>query len=307
MMHPTTHSAGVYALGNFDGVHRGHQAVLRIAKEKAQELSTFAAAMTFEPHPRRLFNPDLPPFRLTPSCVKHRMLTDYGMQQIAVVPFTPEFAQHSAEDFAHKILRDQHNVAHIVTGADFAFGKSRGGNAARLAEWLQPYGISVTAVPPVLDDKQERYSATRARNFLQQGDARAAAHILGRPWTIAGNVMHGDGRGHQISFPTANIGLGEYLRPRLGVYAVLAHFDGDGTRYTGVANIGTRPTVGGTEERLEFHLLDFNQKIYDQMWWVEFIEFIRPEQKFPSLDALKAQIAIDCVAARKALLQPLRF
>src|SRR5262249_17174583 len=161
---------------------------------------------------------------------------------------------------------DHYHPQHIVTGSDFAFGKDRGGDAAKLQTWLAPHGIGVTAVPPALDEKGERYSATRARQLLQAGDPRGAAAILGRPWAVRGEVVRGDGRGKTIGFPTANMALGDYLRPAFGVYAIMAHPEGEGHRHAGVANIGVRPTVGGTTELLEFHLFDFAGTLYGQSW-----------------------------------------
>ncbi|MBI1273360.1 MAG: bifunctional riboflavin kinase/FAD synthetase [Alphaproteobacteria bacterium] len=304
---PTTSLSGVYALGNFDGLHRGHQAVLRTAIEKARALNTFPAGMTFEPHPRRLFKPEQPHFRLTPASVKHNLLLNYGMQQVHVIPFTPDFAARTAEQFARETLFEEYRVRHIVTGSDFVFGKDRGGNAALLRSWLEPFGIGVTAVEPVLDPGGERYAATRIRECLQQGDARAAAAMLGRAWSIMGEVVHHDGRGGSMGFPTANISLGDYLRPKRGVYAVMACKEDCTYRFPGVANIGVRPTVDGTTELLEFHLFDFSDDLYGQTWWVELIDFLRPEEKFPSLAALKAQISKDCGTARQALQQPLRL
>ena len=289
---------GVFALGNFDGVHRGHRHVLDAVGAQARALGVPARVLTFEPHPRAIFQPHLPQFRLTPKEVKARLLKSCGIDDVSVLPFTPELVQMEAQDFVEQILINHFGAQHIIAGQDFSFGHKRGGDMQKLAAWLAPHGVGVTAVAPLVDAGGCVFSSTRARSFLQQGEVAAAAEILGRDWSIAGTVMHGAARGRTIGVPTANISLGDYLRPRFGVYAVRAGRVGESLNISGVANIGVRPTVDGTSENLEAHLFDFDQDIYGQEWEFALTRFIRPERKFDSFDALKAQIALDIAAAR---------
>jgi riboflavin kinase/FMN adenylyltransferase len=289
---------GVFALGNFDGVHGGHQAVVKTAIEKARGLGLKAKVLTFEPHPRTILKPHVPIFRLTPAAAKIRILCALGVDDVIVKEFTPEFAQVSAHDFVEEVLVRECEAQHVVAGFDFVFGHKRGGDMKNLREWVSPHGIGVTEVSPFRDSKGEIMSSTRAREALQAGDPRAAAHILRRPWSIAGKIERGDRRGHDLSVPTANIFLGEYLRPKFGVYAVIAGRIGSTARHQGVANIGVRPTVDGKTELLEFHLFDFYEDIYGQEWDVELIDFIRPERSFPTTDALRTQIMEDIETAK---------
>ena len=289
---------GVFALGNFDGVHRGHRQVLDAVVKHARVLQIPARVLTFEPHPRAVFRPSLPPFRLTLQAVKERLLKACGIDEVFVLPFTPEFAQMPAQDFVEQTLRDHFGVQHIMAGHGFVFGHKRSGDMAKLAAWLEPYQIGVTAIVPLMDSGDVIFSSTRVRTFLQQGDVTAAAEILGRDWSITGKVIRGAARGRTIGVPTANIALGDYLRPRFGVYAVRAGRVGEALTHCGVANIGIRPTIDGTRENLEAHLFDFDQDIYGQEWEFALTRFMRPEQKFDNFDALKTQILQDIEAAR---------
>jgi len=292
---------GVFALGNFDSVHRGHQAVVKTAIDKARGIGLSSRVLTFEPHPRSILKPGLPPFRLTPAPAKIRLLKMLGIDDVIVLPFTLEFAQLSAADFVAQILLQKCKAQHVVVGFDFVFGHARGGNIENLRAWLGPSGVGVTEVTPFRDSKGEVMSTTRAREALQKGDLTTAAHILGRPWSIAGMVIEGAQRGRAMSVPTANIALGEYLRPKFGVYAVNAGRVGQPLSYQGVANIGVRPTVDGTSELLEFHLFDFYGSIYGEEWEVELIDFLRPEATFPDLEALRGQIMQDIELAKVRL------
>ncbi|MGB9152105.1 MAG: bifunctional riboflavin kinase/FAD synthetase [Alphaproteobacteria bacterium] len=289
---------GVFALGNFDGVHRGHRIVVESAVEKARARNIPARVLTFEPHPRSIFQPDAPPFRLTPFAVKERLLKACGIDDVCVCPFTPEFAQLSAQDFVDHILLERFGAQHVVAGHDFVFGHKRGGNMQKLAAWLAPHGVEVTEIAPVADLDTNAFSATRIRQFLQMGKVAEALEMLGHDWSISGTVIKGQQRGRTIGVPTANIALGEYLRPKFGVYAVRAGRAGEALTHRGVANIGLRPTVNGESENLEAHLFDFNQDIYGQEWEFALTRFIRPERKFDSFNALKAQIALDIEAAK---------
>ncbi len=292
---------GVFALGNFDGVHRGHQAVIKAAIEKAHSLGVPPRVLTLEPHPRAVFKPHIPPFRLTPAPVKLRLLKSLGIQDVIVKPFTQEFARLPARDFVENILIGQYGAQHAVAGFDFVFGHNREGNMQNLRNWLTPHNTGVTEVTPFRDARGGVMSSSRVREALQAGDLKTAEHILGRTWSISGIIEHGAQRGRSMNVPTANISLGEYQRPRFGVYAVQAGPVGTPLNRQGVANIGTRPTVDGKTESLEVHLFDFNDDIYGQEWEVELIDFIRPEQAFTDMDDLREQIMEDIETAKTRL------
>lgn len=293
----------VVALGNFDGVHLGHQAVIRQAAEIAHSKKAPLAVLTFEPHPRSFIRPQDPPFRLTPFRIKTRHLQALGVDFVFELAFDAAMMARSAENFVAEILVGGLHIAHVVVGYDFCFGKGRAGNAALLTEFGGQHGFGVTSVAAAKAGAGPAYSSTLVREQLQAGDPKSAAATLGRPWEIEGRVEHGDARGRLLGFPTANIAIGEYMEPKLGVYAVMA-IDGDdesGGWIKGVANLGRRPTVGGTRVQLEAHLFDFAGDLYGKHLRVALIDFIRPEMKFNGLDALKAQIAADSDTARKIL------
>ncbi|MDR3423464.1 MAG: bifunctional riboflavin kinase/FAD synthetase [Alphaproteobacteria bacterium] len=291
---------GVFALGNFDGVHRGHRAVIDAAVAKARALRTSACVLTFEPHPRAFFHPHEPPFRLTPFAAKQDLLKACGVDEVIPLPFTQEIAQVSARDFAEVILLKRFGAQHVVAGHDYIFGHKRGGDMQKLAAWLAPHHIGVTAVAAA-GEEGEVFSSTRIRELLLQGEVRAAAQMLGRSWAIAGTVVKGATRGRKIGVPTANIDLGDYLRPKFGVYAVRAGRVGEAVAHRGVANIGLRPTVGGLRENLEAHLFAFDQDIYGQEWQFALTRFIRPERKFDSMEALRRQIERDIEEAKEGI------
>ncbi|HEY0837585.1 MAG TPA: bifunctional riboflavin kinase/FAD synthetase [Azospirillum sp.] len=303
---PADARGAVLALGNFDGVHRGHQAVIGEAQRIARDLGTQTGVVTFEPHPRSLFRPNDPPFRLSPFRVKARHVEALSVELMFVRHFDDRFLHKSAEDFVEEDLVHGLGIRHAVCGYDFLFGHGRRGDAALLERLGATLGFGVTTVGPVADPHGGIYSSTRVRDALLAGKPREAAHLLGSPWEIEGRVEHGDARGRTIGFPTANLELGEYLRPAFGVYAVRAGVDhGPATVWhDGVANLGRRPTVGGQVERLEAHLFDFAGDLYGQHLRVQLIDFLRPERTFAGLDALKAQIALDADAARLALSRP---
>ncbi len=298
---PPSAKGGVFALGNFDGVHRGHQALIKVCIDKARSLGVPARVLTLEPHPRSVFNPHIDAFRLTPAEVKLRLLYALGIDDVIVQEFTPAFALVSAMDFANQILVDEFQAQHVIAGFDFVFGHRRGGDMNNLRTWLAAHGVGVTEVSPFRDSAGEIMSSSRTREALQQGDIETARHILGRDWTIAGVVQRGAQRGGTIGFPTANIALGDYLRPRYGVYAIEAGPVGARPLYRGVANIGVRPTVDGKTELLEAHLFDFNGDLYGQELEVALIGFIRLEQAFPNVEVLKQQICQDVETARRRL------
>ena len=302
---PDDARGAVVALGNFDGVHRGHQAVIAEAQGRARALGVPAGVLTFEPHPRSVFRPDDPPFRLTPFRVRTRHLEELGVDLLFVIHFDERFRHTAAEAFVEGDLVRGLGIRHAVCGWDFLFGHGRQGDVALLQRLGAAHGFAVTAIGPVSDPEGGVYSSTRVRDALVQGRPREAAHVLGHAWEIEGRVEHGDRRGRTIGFPTANIELGDYLRPAFGVYAVRAGVDlGRGTVWhDGVANLGRRPTVGGLVERLEVHLFDFAGDLYGQHLRVRLVDFLRPERRFAGLEELKAQIAVDADAARTALAQ----
>jgi riboflavin kinase / FMN adenylyltransferase len=293
----------VVAIGNFDGVHLGHQRVIDTAGRIARAAGAPHALLTFEPHPRRVLRPDDPPFRLTPFRAKSRRIEALGVELLFTLHFDLDFARRSAEDFVERVLRDGLGARHVVVGYDFVFGHQRRGTPALLAERGAALGFGVTIVDPVAEPDGAVYSSTHIREHLVLGRPRAAAALLGRFWEIEGRVERGDERGRTIGFPTANLLLDDYLRPAAGVYAVRAGIEEGGrTRWhDGVANLGMRPTFGGSDLRLEAHLFDFAGDLYGRHLRVALIEHLRPERKFPGIDALKAQIADDARRAREIL------
>jgi riboflavin kinase/FMN adenylyltransferase len=286
------------ALGNFDGVHLGHHSVIRAAHAARPDLPL--AALTFEPHPREVFRPDDPPFRLTLSAERADALAGLGVAILYELPFYREFSMMSAEDFVARVLHQGIGARHLTCGQDFAFGHRRGGDTGFLARRAEALGMGLTLVPPVTDGEGP-LSSTRIRRVLQDGYPERATAELGRPWTIRGLVVHGDKRGRTIGFPTANVPLGRHLEPARGVYAVRARL-ADGTCHKGVANIGRRPTVSAEpESRLEVHVFDYDGDLYGQEITVALLSYIRAEVRFSGLDALKAQIATDAAEARRLL------
>jgi riboflavin kinase/FMN adenylyltransferase len=295
---PAEARGATVALGNFDGVHRGHAEVIKAAHAARPQKPL--AALTFEPHPREHFRPDDPPFRLTLSAERADALAALGVTLLYELHFDHEFSQMAAETFVTEVLHRGLDARHLVCGPDFAFGRRRGGGTDFLAKHAEALGMGLTLVP-LLADGAGPISATRIRRVLQDGYPERATADLGRPWTIRGVVAHGDARGRTIGFPTANIGLGQHLEPARGVYAVMVRLP-DGSLRKGVANIGRRPTVNqGPESRLEVNIFNFDGDIYDAELAVSLHAYIREERKFAGLDALKAQIAADAVEARRLL------
>jgi riboflavin kinase / FMN adenylyltransferase len=297
---PAEARGAVVAIGNFDGVHPGHRAVLTRANETAEELGAPLGVVTFEPHPRRYFQPAIPPFRLTPPPAKRRLIAEAGAAHYYELSFDAAMAALTAEAFIERVLLEGLGARHIVVGAGFAFGKGRTGTVSVLEHVAgHKGGAGVTVVAPVSASDGALSSSTRVRECLQRGEPERAASLLGRNWAIEGEVLSGDKRGRLLGFPTANLDLDDYLRPAFGVYAVRAMpLGGDGSRWSGVANLGIRPTIGGTKTQLEAHLFDFSGDLYGRKLVVELLSFIRPERKFENLDALKAQIAQDSARAR---------
>ena len=295
---PMAARGATVALGNFDGVHLGHAHLLRAGHAARPDAPL--AVLTFEPHPREVFRPDDPPFRLTLSAERAAALHALGVAHIFEIPFDEAFSRMGAEDFVAEVLHAGLGARHLVCGPDFAFGHRRGGTTDLLARQAEALGIGLSVVPPLADEAGP-ISSSRIRRMLQDGYPERATAALGRPWCITGVVAHGDKRGRTIGFPTANVALGRHLEPARGVYAVDVSL-ADGSRHAGVANIGRRPTVNeGPESRLEVNLFDFAQDIYGQPVAIRLHAFLRGERKFDGLDALKAQIAMDAAQARALL------
>ena len=299
---PAAARGTVAAIGNFDGVHLGHRAVLAAAAEIAARQGAALSVVTFEPHPRRFFKPDAPPFRLASLRRKFELLAQCGVAHVFALRFNAALAAHAAEAFVDEILLAKLDLAGIVAGYDFAFGRGRGGTSQTLADALHAAGREALIVAPARTPGAEIYSSTAVRNALKAGDVSSAAALLGRPFSVDGRVRHGDKRGRTIGFPTANLALGACLPPAYGVYAVRVAGAVAGSLVGGVANLGVRPTVGGdAAPRLEVHLFDFDGDLYGRRLQVAFEAFLRPERKFADFAALKSQIAADANAARARL------
>lgn len=290
---------GIVALGNFDGFHKGHQAVVGRAVERARAEGRPALVATFDPHPVRFFKPDLPPFRLTTLDQRQRLFGEAGADAMLVFHFDAALASVTAEDFITERLIGLIGAAGVATGEDFTFGHKRGGNVAVLKRLGAEHGLSVDAVAPIEADG-EPVSSSRIREALEAGDCETATRLLTRPFAIEGTVEQGDKRGRELGYPTANLALGPYLRPKFGVYAIRGRLPG-GRVLDGAANLGIRPQFDPPQELLEPHFFDFSGDLYGLTIEVELISFLREEAKFESLDALAAQIGADCEEAKRRL------
>ena len=292
----------IVALGNFDGFHAGHQAVVGRAVTLAKARGCPAIVATFDPHPVRYFRPDTPPFRLTSLDQRERLFAAGGADAMLVLHFGAELANVSAGDFITDWLIERTGAAGVVTGEDFTFGKARGGNTQVLAEIGRAHGLIVETVGPVAE-AGETISSSRIRHALKEGDCATATRLLTRPFAIEGVVQHGDKNGRLLGYPTANVDMGSYLRPRYGIYAVRGHLP-DGRVLNGAANLGIRPQFDPPKELLEPYFFDFNEDLYGQTIEIELVAHIRDEAKFDGLDALKDQMARDCDTARDILSAP---
>jgi riboflavin kinase/FMN adenylyltransferase len=290
---------GVVALGNFDGFHRGHQAVVGRAVARAREEGRPVLVATFDPHPVRFFHPDAPPFRLTTLDQRERLFDAAGADAMLVFRFDAALAEVSAHDFVTDWLIGRAGARSVVTGQDFTYGKGRSGSIATLNAIGPSLGLATEAVPPV-SDATGPISSSRIRDALQAGDCETATALLTRPFAIEGVVQHGDKLGRTIGFPTANLPLGTYLRPAYGVYAVRGRLP-EGRVVDGAANLGIRPQFDPPKELLEPHFFDFAEDLYGKRVEIEFISYLRAEAKFEGLDALTAQIAADCAEAKRRL------
>ncbi len=296
----------VVAVGNFDGVHRGHQALIAEAKKLADERGAPLGVLAFEPHPQEFFRPSPESFRLTPFRAKARLLAEQGADVMFALTFDADMAGKSAQDFVLDVLVGGLGIGSVIVGQDFQFGKGRAGNVAVLAYMGEMEGFGVTVFEPVLENAADKISSTHIREALKAGRPEEAAKLLGHWWSVEARVEHGDARGRTIGFPTANMRIDDCLRPAFGVYAVRATIledDRPAGRYDGVANFGIRPMYKIETPLLETFLFDFNGDLYGKHLQIEFVSFIRGEAKLEGLEALKTQIATDCDEAKKLLRQ----
>jgi riboflavin kinase/FMN adenylyltransferase len=293
----------VVAIGNFDGVHLGHREVIGEAGRIARATGRPWAVLTFEPHPRAVFSPETPPFRLTPLPVKARLIEDLGVDVLIIIPFDREFARLTPRAFVESVVVGSLGASHVVCGHDFAFGQGRRGTPEMLLWMGDEFDFGFTCVHEVRDGDGQPYSSTRIRGYLRAGDPVSAARLLGRPFEIAGVVVPGERRGRLLGYPTANVGLGEYLHPAFGIYAVEAGWQ-EADRLVwrpGVANLGIRPTFLAAEPLLEVHVFAYDGDLYGRTLTTRLAHFLRPEMKFDAIEALQAQIADDCARARVLL------
>ncbi|HWM46571.1 MAG TPA: bifunctional riboflavin kinase/FAD synthetase [Xanthobacteraceae bacterium] len=288
-------TGAVVAIGNFEGVHQGHRAVIDQAVRLARRLGKPAAVLTFEPHPRAFFRPDEPIFRLSDERAKLRLLAATDLDGAVVVTFDDALAQLPAEEFVGRILCDWLKISGAVVGFDFHFGKGRGGSPQFLADEGRRRGFAVEIVPEV-KDAARRFSSGAIRAALAAGDVADAAALLGYPWFVSGEVIHGEKRGRELGFPTANLRLDPGCGLRHGIYAVKVAVEG--RRYGGVASFGRRPTFDNGAPLLEIFLFDFAGDLYSKTIDVAFVGWIRPEEKFASIEALVARMNADARTAR---------
>lgn len=287
----------VVAIGNFDAVHRGHQALLAKARHLADTKTVPLAVMTFEPHPRRLFRPDDPPFRVTPLAVKLDCLKNYSVDHVFVIPFNWNMAAMSAKQFVDDVLKSSIRPNAIVVGSDFHFGHNRSGSI----EFLENNGIETHAVPLHHDEHHGVISATRIRGLIQSGHMDEVSMLLGWPWEIRGTVIHGDKRGREIGYPTANMRLEDTIHPAYGIYASLVQVEGDPTWHLAATNIGTRPMFETPVALVESYLLNYAGDLYGKIIRVRPTQKIRDEMKFESLEDLIEQIEKDCAVCKEIL------
>jgi riboflavin kinase / FMN adenylyltransferase len=296
---PDAFRGAVLALGNFDGFHLGHQAVVNRAIALGFHMRRPVIVATFDPHPVSYFKPNVPPFRLTTLDQRQELFAHAGADAMLVFRFGPELAATSAEGFVTEVLAGRLGAAGVVTGDDFTFGKGRTGSIAMMRELGARHGIQAEAVAPVLYEG-ERISSGRIRDALESGDMALVTHLLTRDFAVEGHVQRGDQRGRELGYPTANLQLGDYQRPKYGIYACRVTLD-DGSEHPGVASFGVRPTFEPAVELLEAHLFDFDGDLYGRKIEVALHAFIRDEEKFDSLETLVEHMRADEAAARMHL------
>jgi riboflavin kinase / FMN adenylyltransferase len=304
---PESLKGAVIAIGNFDGVHRGHRALIEKAVRIAAERRAPMAAMVFEPMPQEFFNPGGPPFRLTPFRIKAQLLFDLGADAVFALPFDAALAYMSAQDFVLDVLVKGLKAGCVVVGEDFTFGSGCGGDAVVLAYMGEMEGFGTEIVPHVMAGPKfpgEKISSTTIRQALKAGKTEDASELIGRPFAIEGRVEHGEARGRTLGFPTANLCMDGYIRPAFGIYAVRATlYEGETPvdRYNGVANVGIRPMYLADKPLLEAFLFDFDRDIYGWHLSVDLVAYLRPEAKFSCVEKLIEQMSADVLKAKAAL------
>ena len=291
------HRGAVVVIGNFDGVHRGHQQLLSQARTLADEKGAPLAVLTFEPHPHRLFRPDEPPSRITPTTLKAERLESAEINIMFSVPFDWDFASQSAEDFIQNVLKDGVGAAHVVVGYDFCFGQLRKGTPAMIEE----SGLPTTIVEQISDDTQEKLSSSRIRQSLRHGRIDDANRVLGWDWEIRGEIVKGDQRGRELGYPTANVPLKDTIHPAYGIYATWVRIEGEEEWRAAATNIGIRPMFEIPTAQVEAHILDFDRDIYGKILHIRPVKRLRGEAKFNSLEDLIAQMERDCLQVREIL------
>lgn len=287
----------VVVIGNFDGVHRGHLALLDRAKVLAAEKNTSVSVLTFEPHPRKLFRPDNPPFRLTPPLVKAWRLETLGVESLFSIGFDWDFASQSAESFVQDILIDGLKAAHVVVGYNFRFGQLRKGEPAT----IEAAGIPVTVIDEVVEEGDAKISSSQIRQALRHGRINEANKLLGWNWEMRGEVVKGDQRGRELGYPTANFQLGDMVHPSYGVYAARVQIEGEDEWRSAAINIGIKPMFEVSQAEVESYIFDFDRDIYGKTIRVQPVQFLRGEAKFESVDELITQMDKDCAQARDIL------
>jgi riboflavin kinase/FMN adenylyltransferase len=297
---PATAQGAVIVIGNFDGVHRGHQSLINLARDKAALLQAPVGVLTFEPHPRALFRPDDPVFRLTPEPIKQQRLEELGVDILYSLKFDWDFASLSPQQFMEQVLNTGLEPAHIIVGQDFCFGQLRKGTTQTLID----AGLPVTALEKIVDEDGDDVSSSSIRQELRHGNIAAANELLGWEWIMQGTVVKGDQRGRELGFPTANVPLGDTLHPAYGIYASYVQIVEDGPDspwLPAATNIGIRPMFELQVGQIESYIFDFSRDIYGKTLRVKPVKRLRGEAKFDSLEALIAQIEADCAEARKIL------
>jgi riboflavin kinase / FMN adenylyltransferase len=298
---PEAAKGGLVAIGNFDGVHLGHRALIGAAGDIAAGEGMPLNVLTFEPHPREFFQPDAPPFRLTLLPAKQRLMGALGVAHLFALPFDEKMAALGADAFIDKVLVQGLGARHIVVGPDFAFGRGRGGTVETLRDAVRRGLFRLTVMQPVTDAESRPYSSSRVRACLAAGDFAGAAQLLGAPFAIEAEVVHGDKRGREFGFPTANQRVPRYQRLPYGVYAVRVRVGGEDRWREGAANFGIRPMFRIEEPIFETYIFDFAEEIYGKTMEVAPVAHLRPEMSFEGMEALKNRIEQDCVAARAVL------
>lgn len=302
---PTSLKNSAIAIGNFDGIHIGHQKLISIAKNLAAEQNIPWGILTFEPHPRQFFAPNSKPFRITPLKEKARILKNMGADFLCAAPFNKEFASLSGRDFIKETLIKSLAAKHIICGEDFQFGNKKSGS---IIDLKSNKNFQTHIAKEIKNSNNTRYSSSLIRNAIEAGEMETAQKMLGRSFEIEGKIIKGNQYGRKLGFPTANLKLGDYIRPKYGIYAIKATPAETSPNtpkiwHNGVANLGIRPTIGDNQELLEAHLFNFNQEIYNQNWRIKLKKYIRKEQSFNTQKELRNAIKQDCKKAQNIINQ----